>query len=189
MKISKTLIGKIHVAKQQLGMDEDTYRSMLERVSGVRSAKELTEPLAHRVMREFERLGFKPLPRRTEGRPRNFAAAAMPPMIKKIEAQLADMGLAWTYADGIASQMFGIERCAWVRQPKQLEAIIAALHVEQEKRQLHATVEELAALLRARDPNWQLPLEHLRNGWERHRPTLRALVANLAGQAGVEVPR
>ncbi|MEN9463886.1 MAG: hypothetical protein RL217_67 [Pseudomonadota bacterium] len=54
-------------------------------------------------------------------------------MMSKIEALLADQALPWAYADSIAKQMFGIERCSWVREPEQLKAIIAALYRRNKK--------------------------------------------------------
>jgi phage gp16-like protein len=180
MSIARSTLSKIHVARQQLSLDDDAYRGLLARVAGVRSAKDLTDHQAGAVLREFERLGFVPRTApKTRGKPRNFNARSMPQMITKIEAQLADMALTWSYADGIATQMFGIKRCSWVREPKQLRAIIAALHVEQERRGLLASVERLMSDLDRVLPNWRADLEELPKGWQRHRPTLKRLVLRL----------
>lgn len=180
MGLQRSTLSKIHIAKQQLGLDDDTYRDLLGRVCGVRSAKDLTSKQASRVLQEFERLGFQPvIAKGNKGRPHNFNSAAMPEMITKIGALLADMQLPWSYADGIARQMFGIQRCAWVRKPEQLEAIIAALHVEQEKRGLLASVEQLSRQLGYERPELVAGLEELPQGWERQRPILRSLVETL----------
>ena len=122
----------------------------------------------------------------TVGRPANFAR--MPDEIRKIEAQLADMGLSWAYADAIAKRMFGIRRVAWCRKQKQLVAILAALHVEQEKRQLGAAVDlmlqrlgwtaaDLPACLPAATKNWRRNVAVLRQVHD-------ALAANLPADAG-----
>lgn len=177
MAIATAALGKIHIAKKQLGLDDDTYRSLLQRVSGVRSAKDLNAHQAHKVLQEFERLGFAPRAPKNKGKPANFDT--MPEMITKIEALLADMQLTWAYADGIAKQMWGVQRIAWAHQPKQLKAILAALAVEQEKRGLLASLEELMATVGARDPKWQALLDKQRKGWQRHRPTLKRLVDTL----------
>lgn len=179
MGLQRSTLSKIHIAKQQLGLDDDTYRDLLGRVCGVRSAKELTSKQASRVLREFERLGFQPISTGNKGRPHNFNSGAMPEMITKIGALLADMQLPWSYADAVARQMFGIQRCAWVRKPKQLEAIIAALHVEQEKRGLLESVEQLSRQLGYERPELVAGLEELPQGWERQRPILRMLVETL----------
>ena len=50
MSISKGVIGKIHIAKQQLRMDDESYRALLRRVAGVESAKDLNTRQAGRLM-------------------------------------------------------------------------------------------------------------------------------------------
>jgi phage gp16-like protein len=184
MAIASSTRAKIHIARQQLGMDDDTYRAMLQRVAGVDSSTRLTAVAAAKVLSEFERLGFRAKALKTKGKPHNFDQ--LPEMITKIEAQLADMGLPWSYADGIAKQMWGVQRMAWTRQPKQLKAIIAALSVEQEKRGLLADLEELMRTVGARDPKWQATLDALPDGWRRHRPTLRKLVNALTDASFAE---
>lgn len=51
-------IAKVHVAKKQLGLDDETYRAVLRRVSGRDSAAELNEVQLGNVIREFVRLGW-----------------------------------------------------------------------------------------------------------------------------------
>ena len=178
MAINKGTLSKIHIAKQQLAMDDDIYRGLLARVAGVRSAKELNERQAGAVLREFERLGFKPLPsKRTKGKPHNFNQ--LPNEIAKIEAQLADLKLSWSYADSIAKQMFGIPKVAWLKKPEQFQAVLAALHVEQEKRGLLVQVEELCKELGVTGPEVVDGLEELPKGWQRQRPILKALLETL----------
>jgi phage gp16-like protein len=177
---------KIHIARQQLHLDDAGYRALLARVAGVQSSTALNDRQAGAVLREFERLGFQPRAPRNAGKPRNFSAAsAMPRMITKVEALLADMGLAWAYADSIADKMFGIKKCAWVRQPSQLKAIIAALHVEQEKRTLLARFELLIAELGSGplSTKWQATVAELPDGWQRSRRKLRALIEELEPDA------
>ncbi|MBW8638971.1 regulatory protein GemA [Hoeflea sp. WL0058] len=54
-----TALAKIHVAKKQLGLDDDSYRDVLERTVGHRTAKGLTEAQCGKVLEEMNRLGFK----------------------------------------------------------------------------------------------------------------------------------
>lgn len=177
MPISKGTLSKIHIAKTQTQMDDDSYRAMLGRVAGVRSAKDLTTKQAGAVLREFERLGWKPAPgQRQKGKPHNFSSPAMPESITKIEALLADMKLPWAYADALARQMYKVQKVAWLRKPGQLTGLIAALHVEQEKRQLLAEVETLCKRLGVPHPEQVAGLEQLPQGWERQRPILKVLV-------------
>jgi len=144
------LIKVIHVAKRELEMDDGTYREMLSNIpelDGVTSIAKLSIPKLRVVFDTLKKRGFKVRPKaKSKGKPHNFDDA-MPESITKIEALLADMGLPWSYADSIAFHMFGIQRCAWVRTIKQLSAIIAALHVEQEKRSKEQTINELLSSL------------------------------------------
>ncbi|MCR5855971.1 gp16 family protein [Mesorhizobium sp. J428] len=52
----------IHVAKKQLGLDDDTYRDLLQRVTGKRSAGDMSEAERQAVLDEMRRQGggFKP---------------------------------------------------------------------------------------------------------------------------------
>ena len=125
-------------------MDDDGYRAVLERTAGVRSSSLLTSKTAAAVLDELVRLGWKPKKtNRTKGKPHNFNSHSMPAMIAKVEALLADMKLSWAYADAIANQMFGIQRCAWLRSEKQLKALIAALDKEQIKRSMSERIMHL----------------------------------------------
>lgn len=181
--ISRTTQSKIHIARQQLGMEDETYRQVLQRASGKTSTASMTENQGQSVLQEMTRLGWKPKPSskkggKAKGKPHNFDQ--LPEMITKIEALLADMELPWSYADSIANRMWKRQRIAWTREPKKLQAILAALHNEQTKRGLLATLENLMETLGPTDPKWQALLDSQRKGWERHIPTLKRLVEVLA---------
>lgn len=176
--ISRAITAKIHIARQQLGLDDAAYRAILAREAGVRSSKELTRSTAVRVLKELERLGFQPKPgTKTRGKPHNFKR--MPAMIDKVEAQLADMGLPWSYADAIGKQMWGIERTAWVRDEEKLKGMIAALHTEQKKRASHAAILELLQDLEYSEEQQRAILEGLPAGWERRLPIMQPLLEAL----------
>ncbi|MGZ2500408.1 regulatory protein GemA [Rhizobium leguminosarum] len=51
-------IAAIHVAKKQLGLDDDTYRAKLERITGKRSAKDMSEAERATVLSVFRNEGF-----------------------------------------------------------------------------------------------------------------------------------
>lgn len=53
-------IAAIHVAKKQLGLDDDTYRALLIRLTGKTSAGDMTETERNKVVSELRRQGFKP---------------------------------------------------------------------------------------------------------------------------------
>lgn len=55
-------LAMVHVGRKQLGLDEDSYRDLLERVTGRRSAAILSRADLGRVVAEMQRLGFTPAP-------------------------------------------------------------------------------------------------------------------------------
>lgn len=55
----KKLLASIHIARKDMALEEESYRSLLCRVTGQTSAKELTEVQLRSVLSEFERLGWK----------------------------------------------------------------------------------------------------------------------------------
>jgi phage gp16-like protein len=179
------LIKIIHVARRELAMDEDSYRQMLAQMPGLdgqTSTAKLTIPKLKMVLEMLKSKGFKVRQnRKTKGKPHNFDSNAMPLMITKIEAQLADMKLHWSYADGIARQMFGIQKCAWIRQPEQLQALIAALDVEQEKRSLLAEVE---TSFQERGINMEVFEKEsvLAKNWKRNRKALKEVLNQYPSQ-------
>lgn len=56
------LIGIIHVAKSQLGMDDDTYRALLLDLTGKDSCSKLTRAEQWQVIEELKRKGFQKKP-------------------------------------------------------------------------------------------------------------------------------
>ena len=60
MTARRRLLGQVHTAKKALALDERTYRAVLERVTGHRSAAECTEHQLARAVTEFRRLGWRP---------------------------------------------------------------------------------------------------------------------------------
>jgi phage gp16-like protein len=184
-------IAAIQIARQQLHMEEDTYRDMLERVSAqhgkaVRSAAKLTDRQRQAVLDELRRKGAKQpgaqKPANYPGKPHNFNSSAMPEMITKIEAQLADMGLSWAYADAIAKRQCGVPRVAWVRSEAQLKGIIAALDVEQRKRGANVFIDEAVKRLGIDDKQFAELTGRLPTNWRRNLNLLKPVCNYLHAQ-------
>jgi phage gp16-like protein len=181
-------LAAIHAAKRTLDMDEGTYRDILERVSGTkgqakRSAMDLTPSQLAAVLDEFKRLGGLRSSRKTKGKPANFNSSAMPEMITKVEALLADMKLPWSYADSIARRQFGIDYVAWCRTQDQLRSVIAALDVEQQKRALLGYIERTCQ--RVGMTLEQLEIHYgcgMVKGWRRNRKALKVVGEMLANE-------
>lgn len=55
----KILLGKIHIAKKTLGLDEDTYRSIIFAAVGKTSGKDCTDRQLLKVVKAFEAKGWK----------------------------------------------------------------------------------------------------------------------------------
>ncbi len=51
--MDKKKLAVIHIVKRELSLRADEYRNMLERVAGVRSAKDLADNQFHKLMRYF----------------------------------------------------------------------------------------------------------------------------------------
>ncbi|MBP0439461.1 gp16 family protein [Tianweitania sediminis] len=52
-------LAAIHVAKKQLGLDEDTFRAVCVRVTGKSSTREMNDNQRNRLIEEFRRQGFQ----------------------------------------------------------------------------------------------------------------------------------
>jgi phage gp16-like protein len=54
----RALLGKVHIARKALAMQEDDYRATMERITGHRSAKDCSDRQLRDALDEFQRLGF-----------------------------------------------------------------------------------------------------------------------------------
>lgn len=129
-------LAAIHASKKQLGLDDDTYRDLVERVSsetgnpGVRSSAELTDDGRRKLLEEMRRQGAVK-PGQYPGRPKHMPKGDM---MKRVEQLLTGMGLPWSYADTLAKHMYRCERVAWLKTTAHLRGIIAALDAEYHRR-------------------------------------------------------
>ena len=131
----KQQLGKIHLAKKQLGLDDATYRALLQRVTGVASSADMTTAQRNAVLAEFARLGFKDQRqaeqrRRWPGEPKNCDDV---PQLRKVRALLADAKRPWSYAHGLAKRMYDVARVEWLDHDK-LHRLVAALQVDANRR-------------------------------------------------------
>lgn len=125
-------LARIHIAKKELGLDDDTYRAMLQEVAQVSSAKDLTDAGRRKVLAHMAERGAKSA-RAFRRRPNNLKTAERGPLLSKIEAILADAGREWAYVESMAQRMFGIASVRWCN-PEQLHKIVAALMYDQKRR-------------------------------------------------------
>lgn len=133
-------LARIHVGAKKLGLDRETYVALIRRVSAglgreVESSADLDDAGRRAVIREMVRLGFRADERTAAKRvwagcPKRVREV---PMLRKIEALLADAGREWAYAHGLAKRMFGAARVEWLR-PDQQYRLIAALEIDARRR-------------------------------------------------------
>ncbi|WP_230965437.1 gp16 family protein [Burkholderia cepacia] len=128
--ISKSTLAKIHIAKQQLGMDDDSYRAMLHSVAGVSSAKDLDAQGAAKVMRHLERCGFKPV--HSHGRRPRYTLTREA-QLGKIEALLADAGRPWDYVHAMVKRICKVDAIEFC-DSDMLGKLIAALQIDANRR-------------------------------------------------------
>jgi len=75
----RAMIAKIKIAQKDLAMDDAAYRALLTRVTGKNSAAVLDKGELEAVIREMQRLGFRPVnqqgtrPRVSDGKKRTLA--------------------------------------------------------------------------------------------------------------------
>jgi phage gp16-like protein len=119
----KTLI---HVAKNDLKLDDEAYRTVLESLTGKSSTKEMTIAEMNKVMEAFESKGFV---RQVKGK----RPAENCPQAKKIWAiwyQLAAKHGFEARAKNLnefIKRQTGIEKIEWLQTPEQFAKVIEAL--------------------------------------------------------------
>jgi len=136
---SRANLAKIHIAKKDLGLDDDVYRDILYVQFKKRSSRDLSDLQCTRLLQHFESLGWKQSspPSSKEGRkngtygrkPHNMGKSAY---LSKIEALLAEVGRSWAYADGMAKHMYKVDSIQFC-QAEQLRGIVAALVINAKK--------------------------------------------------------
>ena len=131
--MSKSALAAIHVGKKALGLDDETYRDLLERVTGKRSAGQLDDSGRQAVLSEMRRLGFAP---KGGGRRR----PAKGPLVSKMRAlwlSLYNLGEVGDPSDGAlakfaaaqtvsAARPDGVQRLEWL-DPVAADRVIKGL--------------------------------------------------------------
>lgn len=127
----------IHVARKQLGLDEDTYRTILHRVTGKSSSADMTPAQRGLVLEEFRRLGFEPTPPASRKPKKGLPKGGLVldgPYVGKIRAlwiSAWNLGIVRDRTDtalvAFVRRQTGIDHAAWVRDPKDAAKVIEAL--------------------------------------------------------------
>lgn len=94
MSLARKQLSLIHVAKAQLGLEDEDYRAILKRFGGVESSAKLEQPGFLRVMDAFTRLGF-----RSDFTKRNFGVRAAMASAKQV-GMIRDLWREYTGGEG-----------------------------------------------------------------------------------------
>lgn len=132
------LVQLIHIARNELQMDEDTYRQMLQGLTGKSSTKGMDIPQLNRVLESMKQKGFRIKPARK-------VKSALPldnhPQSKKIRAlwlEMADNGIVRDRSEQALTRWVkretGVDRLQW------LDAAQASSVIEKLKQWQHRTM-------------------------------------------------
>ncbi|HAK8203082.1 TPA: regulatory protein GemA [Salmonella enterica] len=126
------LIRAIKTGQSRLGWDDATYRSVLVRLTGKDSAKKCSIRELEDVIEYMHSQGFPRQAPKGKGRRPNVAEQRKA-IVAKIEALLAEDGLSWAYAEGIALQMWNESLLEWLNNKddpfdnKKINAVMFAM--------------------------------------------------------------
>lgn len=126
----QALIAKIHIAKNQLKLDEDTYRQMLQGLTGKASCRLMKIADLNKVLEAMKRRGFKAQHKQKRPEPAKHKAI----YLAKITALLCQYKLPPSYADSVAKQAFGVDFVHWLSVDK-LKKVIQMLSVYHQRQQ------------------------------------------------------
>jgi phage gp16-like protein len=123
------LIGKVHVAKKQLALTDDSYRDILRRVTGTDTCSAMDERQLETVLEEFKRLGFKPSGGKRAGE-RKKADSAQATMIRALWLDLYHLAAIRDPSEealaAFAKRSCGVPALQWLA-PAKADMVINAL--------------------------------------------------------------
>lgn len=110
----QALLATIHIARKRLGMIEDDYRAMLQRITGHRSAKDCDNLQLGMIMTEFERMGFQSTARAARRAP---AASSVARKARAMWISLGQLGAIDDSSEAklelFGKRQLGVERLQW----------------------------------------------------------------------------
>lgn len=111
-------LAQIHIARQQLGLDEETYRNMLFTVARVRSAKDLDHAGRSRVLDHLKQRGWNNKPARKAKSSQALADDPQSKMIRGLWLELYDLGAVKNPAESSLNSFIkrhtNIDRLEWL---------------------------------------------------------------------------
>ena len=120
MESRRSIMAKLHIARKDLGLDEDTYRAMLQNLTGKRSSADCTDRQLMMLVAALRKRGWK------DSRPKGpKVRPEFENLLGKINALRLDTKKSWAYVESIAEKMYGV-RIPWL-DGEQLGGVITAL--------------------------------------------------------------
>lgn len=119
-------LAQIHIAKEQLGLDDETYRDMLFTIGRVRSSADLDYAGRRKVLEHMKSRGYRP----GRGRGSRYADDPLSRKILALWLEMRDQGVIEN-ASNAALRAFlkrqtGVERLEWLNN-KQADVVIESL--------------------------------------------------------------
>jgi len=131
-------LAKIHIAKKELGLTDESYRDILHLHFKVDSASKLNDRQCTVLLNHLKALGWKPKHPAKGKRP--FKAKGLAPLGKeallgKIEAHLAERKIHWNYAHAMAKRICKVDRVEFC-DAEQLRKLVAAFEYDSKRKGL-----------------------------------------------------
>lgn len=111
-------LAQIHLAKKQLGLDDDTYRAVLWTVGRVKSAKDLDWTGRKALLEHFRAKGWKPAPPR-KAKASTPMKAGQDAMVKALWLKLHEAGKVRDPSDAALGAW--LKRNHWPERPEWLD--------------------------------------------------------------------
>ena len=134
MAPSKALLAKIHIAKKELALDDESYRDLLHVQFGVDSAAKLTDQQAAGLLDIFRQRGWKlktsqkqPGTARRDGRYIEIKEGPSAAQQRKVLAMWNALGYGMDKLHARCQRQFGVDRFEWLTEPRQLHILITDL--------------------------------------------------------------
>ncbi|MBK1868278.1 gp16 family protein [Aestuariivirga sp. YIM B02566] len=123
------MLAKVHVAKKELGLDDETYRDMLVLVTGKNSARDCSDHELVKVIELFGKKGFHVKP--SKGRMPGYAEHKYAPKIRALWLSGWNLGIIrdpeekamWTFIH----RQTGIASVRWLKSSEDALRVIEAL--------------------------------------------------------------
>jgi len=128
MTARKSLTAKIHIAKKDMGLDDDNYQDLLVGVTGVSSSKKMSVSQMTQVMDKFHEMGWRPVhkksPAKSAPKKRPQASSAVAKKMRALWIALYDLGVVndnseaalASYAKRLTGgKKDGIEALQWIK--------------------------------------------------------------------------